>query len=61
MESAGESAISADLAEKAFVMPYGAASAAHMIVSGPASDGVYALIASSNPAMPKMLIIRLRL
>ena len=38
-----------------------AASAAQTATHGQASGWIYALIASSSPAMPKMLIIRLRL
>ncbi|MND64652.1 hypothetical protein PS726_04720 [Pseudomonas fluorescens] len=38
-----------------------AASAAQTATNGRASGWIYALIASSSPAMPKMLIIRLRL
>jgi hypothetical protein len=38
-----------------------AASAAQTAANGRASGWIHALIASSSPAMPKMLIIRLRL
>ena len=38
-----------------------AASAAQTATYGRASGWIYALIASSSPVMPKMLIIRLRL
>jgi len=61
MELRGRKGELAQSVTQKFVMPFGPRQRPKRLLTGEPSGWIHALIASSSPAMPKMLIIRLRL